>query len=76
MTFLDVRFRYGAPPRQQDLRAFDRMREVYGIRGIWFDEAAHEIRVEYDASRLTADIVAKLLRNAGLDLHDKLPMAA
>jgi hypothetical protein len=76
MTFLDVRFHYGAAPRQQDLRALDRVREVYGIRGIWFDEQAHQIRVEYDASRLTADIVAKLLRNAGIDLRDRLPMVA
>jgi len=34
------------------------------------------VRVEYDASRLNEDTVANLLRNAGLDLEEKVVLAS
>ena len=34
MTYLDVVFSYGALPGENELRAIDSMREVYGIRGV------------------------------------------
>ena len=34
MTYLDVVFRYGAAPGENELRAIDGMREVYGIRRV------------------------------------------
>jgi hypothetical protein len=40
-----------------------------------FNEAEHGIRVEYDASRLDENAVAALLRQAGLDLKEKLILA-
>ncbi len=38
------------------------MREVYGIRRVQFNEKDRTVRVEFDASRLKQDAVAKLLR--------------
>jgi hypothetical protein len=72
MTALDVVFRYGLPPREAQMRAIDNMREVYGIRRVSFDEKEHTLRVEFDASRLNEDVVAVLLRRAGVDLRERL----
>ena len=72
MTAIDVAFKYEKQPGPAELRALDSVREVYGIRKIWFQEADKIIRVEDDRTRLNDDSVAKLLRMAGLDLKDKL----
>ena len=74
MTSLDGVFRYGQPPGARELRALDSVREVYGIRRIALDEKEHTIRVEFDASRLNADVVASLLRRAGLDLQERVQL--
>jgi len=75
MTYLDVVFRYGARPGESELRAIDGMREVYGIRGVHFNEAERTVRVGYDASRLKTDGVAKLLRQAGIDIVETMALA-
>jgi hypothetical protein len=75
MTYLDVVFRYGARPGESELRAIDGMREVYGVRGVKFNEAERTVRVGYDASRLKVDAVAKLLRQAGIDVREQLALA-
>ena len=67
MTYLDVVFSYGATPGENELRAIDTMREVYGIRSVRFDTKRRTVQVEFDASRLKQDAVAKLLRSAGID---------
>lgn len=74
MTQLDVVFRYGTPPGENELRAVTYAREVYGIRRIGFDEEQQTVRVEYDATRLNDDIVAGVLRRAGLDLKEKVEL--
>ena len=74
MTYLDVVFSYGSAPGETELRAIDSMREVYGIRRVQFNETAHTVRVEYDASRLKQDAVAKLLRQAGVDIGDAVAL--
>jgi hypothetical protein len=74
MTPLDVVFRYGLEPGAREVRALDGVREVYGIRRIQLNEAEHTIRVEYDASRLNTDVVAGLLRRAGLDLKERVQL--
>jgi hypothetical protein len=51
------------------------MREVYGIRGVSFNQADRTVRVGYDASRLKADGVARLLRQAGVDVREQLALA-
>jgi hypothetical protein len=74
MTYLDIAYRYGATPGEREMRAIDGMREVYGIRKVDFKESEKRVRVEYDASRLTADAVAKLLRQAGIDVRERLAL--
>jgi hypothetical protein len=68
MTQLDVLYRYGTPPSERALLALAKVRDVYGVRRMEFDEAAKTVRVEYDASRLTGPVIHQLLRRAGLDI--------
>ena len=75
MTYLDVVFRYGAAPGENESRAIDGMREVYGIRRVQFNEGERTVRVEFDASRLKAEAVARLLRQAGVDVRERLTLA-
>ncbi len=75
MTAIEVAFKYGRKPGPAELRALDSVREVYGIRKICFNEAENVIRLEYDRTRLNDDTVAKLLRQAGMDLTEKLVLA-
>ncbi len=75
MTYLDVVFNYGAMPGENELRAIDTMREVYGIRRVQFDNKQRTVRVEFDASRMKQDAVAKLLRQAGIDVREPVALA-
>ena len=75
MTYLDVVFRYVIVPGETALRAIDGMREVYGVRGVQFNDVDRTVRVEYDGSRLNADAVAKLLRQAGIDAREIVALA-
>jgi hypothetical protein len=75
MTYMDIAYRYGATPGEREMRAIDGMREVYGIRKVDFQEKDKTVRVEYDASRLNEGAVAKLLRQAGIDVRELLALA-
>ena len=75
MTYLEVAFRYQTPPGENELRAIDSVREVYGIQRIRFNEAERTVRVLFDASRMKEDAVARLLRQAGIDVEEKLCLA-
>jgi hypothetical protein len=75
MTYLDVVFRYGTAPGENALRAIDGMREVYGVRRVQFNERERTVRVEFDASRLKTEAVARLLRQAGVDVREPLALA-
>jgi copper chaperone CopZ len=75
MTYLDLAFNYGATPGENELRAIDAMREVYGIRSVQFNAKQRTVRVEFDASRLKQDAVAKLLRQAGIDVREPVALA-
>jgi len=72
MTPIEAVFFYGSPPGEAEMRAVHEVREVYGIRQIVVDRNAHSCRIEYDASRLAAEDVAAILRDAGIDLCDPL----
>ncbi len=76
MTQLDVLYRYGVPPTEAAVLAVSKVREVYGVRHLEFDEAEKTVRIEYDASRLTEPVIHQLLRRAGLDVVEALPMFA
>lgn len=75
MTYLEAVYRYQTPPGEKELRALDSVREVYGIQRIQFNEAERTVRVFFDASRLKGDAVARLLRQAGLDVQENLALA-
>lgn len=74
MTQLDVVYRYGAVPSERVVLALAKVRDVYGVRRLELDEAAKTVRVEYDATRLTAAIVNQLLRRAGLDVVETVDL--
>jgi hypothetical protein len=57
------------------MMALNRVREVYGIRHVQFDEAAKTLRVEYDATRLTEPIVHQLLRRSGIDVVERIALS-
>lgn len=76
MTQLDVLYRYGVPPTESAALALAKVREVYGVRHIEFNEAAKTVRVEYDATRLTESVVHQLLRRAGLDIVETVRLAS
>ena len=75
MTILEMAFRYVSVPGEREMRAIDAVREVYGIRKVTFQEKERTVRVEFDASRLKEDAIAKLLRQAGIDLTERLALA-
>ena len=68
MTTVEIVYRYATPPTEQVAVALAHARDVYGIRQLRFDRVAHTLRVEYDATRLNAAAVTKLVRDAGVDI--------
>jgi len=75
MTYLEAVYRYQNPPGEGELRAIDSVREVYGIQRMQFNEKERTVRVLYDASRLNSEAVAKLLKQAGIDVQEQLTLA-
>jgi hypothetical protein len=74
MTQLEVLYRYESHPTETAMFALGRLSEVYGIRHIKVNETLRTVRVEYDATRLSHPIVFQLLRGAGLDVVEELPL--
>lgn len=74
MTQLDVLYRYETPPNETAMMALGRVREIYGIRRVEFNEADKTVRVEYDATRLTEPTVHQLLRRSGLDITERVSL--
>ncbi len=71
MTTVDVTYHFTAPPREASVLALASLREVYGIRQMHVDERARLIHLEYDATRLTDQIIRQLLRRTGLELDEQ-----
>ena len=76
MTTLEILYRYSTPPTEPVVFALANAREVYGIRRFSFDREARTLRVEYDATRLDPAAVAKLVRQAGLEIAPETSAAA
>ena len=74
MTTVDILFRYASQPTEAMAFALADAREVYGIRKLTFDRTAHTLLVEYDATRLDPASVAKIVRQAGLDIEEELSL--
>jgi hypothetical protein len=75
-TNLDVLYRYGLHPTEAAMTALGKARGVYGIRKIALDEQKKTMRVEFDFTRLNRDVVAELLRSAGIDIVEEIQLAA
>jgi hypothetical protein len=76
MTTVEILYRYAAPPTEQVATALARVCDVYGIRHLSFDRAARTLRIEFDATRLNAAAVTKLVRETGLELEEELSQLA
>jgi len=76
MTTVEIEFHYAVPPTERVAQALARVRDVYGIRRLSFDHDARTLRIEYDATRLSAAPVMKLVREAGLELAATPPQIA
>jgi len=74
MTYLEAKYRYQTAPGEAEMRAIDSVREVYGIQRIQFNEKEKTVRVLFDASRMKGDAVARLLRQAGIDVQEQLAL--
>jgi hypothetical protein len=74
MTTVEVLFRYAQHPTESAMVALGSAREVYGIRRVKLNAEACTILVEYDATRLTVPIVEGLLRGAGINISEELPL--
>jgi hypothetical protein len=74
MTTVDILFHYATPPTEAVTFALANTREVYGIRRLSFDRTERTLRVEYDATRLDAASVTKLVRLAGLEIDEELSL--
>jgi hypothetical protein len=74
MTTVEVLYRYATPPTDQVAMALARTRDVYGVRRLVIDSHARTILVEFDATRLNAPSIGKLLMAAGLDLAEELSL--
>jgi hypothetical protein len=74
MTTVEILYSYTTPPSEQAVFALAAAKDVYGIRRLSFDHTARTLRIEYDATRLTAAAVTKLVLQAGLDIAAELPL--
>jgi hypothetical protein len=74
MTTVEILFRYAAPPTERVALALAHARDVYGMRSLVLDRRAQTVRVEFDATRLTAASVASLLTSTGLHLAGELSL--
>jgi hypothetical protein len=74
MTQLEVLYRYEQHPTEAAMLALGNAREVYGVRRIHIDKEWKTILVEYDATRLNKQVVSQLLRRAGVDLVEEMPL--
>ena len=74
MTTVEILYRYTTPPSESVSVALAGTRDVYGIRRIQIDNEARTLRVEFDATRLNAATVTKLVRMTGLDVAEELAL--
>jgi hypothetical protein len=74
MTTVDILYSYTTPPTEHAVLALAGAKDVYGIRRLIFDHAARTLRIEYDATRLTAAAVTRLVRQAGLEIDAELSL--
>jgi hypothetical protein len=75
MTTVDVVYRYESVPSEAAALALGKLREVYGIRRVDFRATEKTVLVEYDSTRLTESVVRQLVRRAGVDVLECVPLS-
>ena len=73
-TNVDVLYRYEQHPSEAAMAALGKVHEVYGIRRIAMNEKEKTVRVEFDATRLDREVIAQLLRRAGIVVVDEVSL--
>jgi hypothetical protein len=76
MTTVDILFRYATPPTESVAMALAGTRDVYGIRRLSLDASAKTLHVEYDATRLNAATVTRLMKQTGLEIEEQLALVS
>lgn len=76
MVAVEAVFRYLNVPEESEMLAIGKVREIYGIRRVEFDEKERTVTVEYDSTRLRLSDIARLLRHAGLVMQQAAAAAA
>jgi hypothetical protein len=74
MTTVEILYSYRVPPTESAVLALSATKDVYGIRQLSFDRAARTLRIEYDATRLNAAAVTKLVRESGMEIEAELSL--
>ncbi|HVJ07094.1 MAG TPA: hypothetical protein VM554_01790 [Acidisarcina sp.] len=74
MTTLDVVYRYATHPTEAEMLALGNALEVYGMRRLKVNRQEMTILVEYDATRLNAAAVSRLLRGAGISITEEVSL--
>ena len=74
MTTVEILYSYSTPPSERAVFALASTKDVYGIRRLSFDHDARTLRVEFDATRLSAATVTRLVRQTGLEIAEELPL--
>src|SRR6202041_2499709 len=75
-TNLDVLYRYELHPTEAAMIALGKAPGVYGIPKIVLDEKKETMLVEFDFTRLNRSVVMELLRSAGIDIVEEVPLVA
>jgi hypothetical protein len=74
MTTVEILLSYTTPPTENAVLALATTKDVYGIRHLVFDHTARTLRIEYDATRLNAAEVIKLVRLSGIEIDSELSL--
>lgn len=75
MTTVEILYRYTTAPTERVSLALAGTRDVYGIRRVSMDADNRTLRVEFDATRLNAATVTRLVRMTGLEITEEMPLA-
>ncbi len=66
MTKVQIKFKLSRALSEPDLVSISRMHSVYGFNAVRLNQAASELLIEYDASRLSRKEVRASLEQHGL----------
>jgi len=75
MTTVEILYRLAALPTEKSALALARTSDVYGVRRLALDRQTQTLRVEFDATRLNAATVTKLVTLAGVQIAEELPLS-